>query len=129
MDINIEKMTDETADRGLDSISILFFYPAGDRIAFHKVICQPWGRWGETKLLKKWAKGGCSSDANDKMNQARGNNDSDINNDTMKMLGGRCQGNKKTHAALATEAIFWKRQFLNHIPMTKRNQVLAVGVH
>lgn len=25
MDINIEKMTDETADRGLDSISILFF--------------------------------------------------------------------------------------------------------
>ena len=45
MDINIEKMTDETADRGLDSISILFFffffYPAGDRIAFHKVICQP----------------------------------------------------------------------------------------
>lgn len=40
------------------------------------------------------------------MNQARGNNDSDINNDTIKMLGGRCQGNKKTHAALATEAIF-----------------------
>lgn len=35
-----------------------------------------------------WAKGGCSSDTNDKMNQAWDYNDCDINNDTIKKLGG-----------------------------------------
>lgn len=86
MDINIEKMTDEMADRGQDSISTLFFfffYPARNRIAFHESHLSAMEPKKRSFLASRKAKGGCSSDANDKMNQAWGNNDCDINNDNV----------------------------------------------
>lgn len=46
------------------------------------------------RKLKKGAKGGSFSEANDKMNQARCNNGCDMNNDAIMMLGGHCHGNK-----------------------------------
>lgn len=75
MDINIEKMTDETDDRGQDSISILFFSLQETISLFTKSFVSHKADEEKPSSAKKWAKGGCSSDANDKMNQARGNND------------------------------------------------------
>lgn len=74
---------------------ISFFFPFWRRLyCFHKVICQPLSRWEEAKLLKKGAKGGCFSEANDKMNQARWKNSCDMNNDAIMMLCRHCHGNK-----------------------------------
>lgn len=90
-------MTDGLTYRGQDSISTLYFifFPFWRRLyCFHKVICQPLSRWEEAKLLKKGAKGGCFSEANDKMNQARWNNSCDMNNDAIMMLCRHCHGNK-----------------------------------
>lgn len=105
-------MTDGLTYRGQDSISTLYFIfsPFWRRLyCFHKVICQPLSRWEEAKLLKKGAKGGCFSEANDKMNQARWNNSCDMNNDAIMMLCRHCHGNKilsshHTSCLFATEA-------------------------
>lgn len=75
MDINIEKMTDETADRGQDSISILFFLLSETISLFTKSFVSHKASEEKPSFSNMWAKGGCSSDANDKMNQAWDNND------------------------------------------------------
>lgn len=43
---------------------------------------------------QKGAKGGCFSEANDKMYEARWSNSCNMNNDAIMMLGGHCHGNK-----------------------------------
>lgn len=84
MDINIKKMTDETADRAQDSISILFFPPQETISLFKKSFVSHKADEEGPSSSKKWAKGCCSSDTNDKMNQARGKNGFDMNNDTIR---------------------------------------------
>ena len=75
MDINIEKVTDETADRDQDSISILFFFVRENISLFTKSFVSHEAVKEKVSLSKIWAKGCYSSDAKDTMNQAWGNND------------------------------------------------------
>lgn len=84
-------------------------------------------------LASQKAKGGCSSDANDKMNQAWGNNDCDINNDNVWWaLAGK-------HKALFMQSVFLRTRgefiylfFLKavciDISLTKRHQTLTARV-
>lgn len=76
MDINIEKMTDEAASRGRDSISILLFScRRPDRFSQSHLSA------GRPTARSRAATCEPTADANDKMNQARNNNDWDISND------------------------------------------------
>lgn len=96
MDINIEKMTDETADRSQDSISVLFFLSCRRPYRFpqsHLSAIRPMRR--SRASPKSEPRAVVPVTWGDKMNQARGNNDCDINNDAIKMLGGHWQGNTK----------------------------------
>lgn len=123
-------MTDGLTYRGQDSISTLYFifFPFWRRLyCFHKVICQPLSRWEEAKLLRKGAKGGCFSEANDKMNQARWNNSCDMNNDAIMMLCRHCHGNKilsahHTSCLFATVANF-KGMSQYHLEISDRRWV------
>lgn len=87
MDINIEKMTDETVDRGQDSISILFLLQETISL-FTKSFVSCKANEEMPSSTNMWAEGGRSSDANDKMNQACYNNDWDITNDIIKFFVG-----------------------------------------
>lgn len=68
---------------GFNFYTFFFFYPARNRIAFHESHLSAMEPKKRSFLASQKAKGGCSSDANDKMNQAWGNNDCDINNDNV----------------------------------------------